>query len=54
MTSGVTVLSYLKATSVAHLTAEGLARVRPVIERLGRYEEFPAHVLAVEARGGPA
>ena len=54
VTSGVTVLSYLKATSVAHLTAEGLARVRPVIERLGRYEEFPAHVLAVEARGGPA
>ena len=54
VTSGVTVLSYLKATSVAHLTAEGLARVRPVIERLGRYEEFPAHVLAVEARGGTA
>jgi histidinol dehydrogenase len=52
VTSGVTVLSYLKATSVAHLSAEGLARVRPVIERLGRYEDFPAHVLAVEARGG--
>jgi histidinol dehydrogenase len=52
VTSGVTVLSYLKATSVAHLSAEGLQRVRPVIERLGRYEDFPAHVLAVEARGG--
>jgi len=26
--------------------------VRPVIERLGRYEDFPAHVLAVEARKG--
>jgi histidinol dehydrogenase len=53
VTSGVTVLSYLKATSVAHLSAEGLARVRPVVERLGRYEDFPAHVLAVQARGGP-
>ncbi len=49
--SGVTVLSFLKATSVAHLDARGLAAVRPVIERLGRYEEFPAHVLAVTARG---
>lgn len=52
VTSGVTVLSYLKATSVAHLNAAALERVRPVIERLGRYEGFPAHVLAVEARGG--
>ncbi len=50
--SGVTVLSYLKATSVAHLDARGLATVRPVVERLGRYEDFPAHVLAVTARGG--
>ncbi len=49
--SGVTVLSFLKATSVAALDEEGLAALRPVIERLGRYEEFPAHVLAVTARG---
>jgi histidinol dehydrogenase len=49
--SGITVLSYLKATSIAHLDPEGLASVRPVIERLGSYEEFPAHVLAVTARG---
>jgi histidinol dehydrogenase len=49
--SGVSVLSFLKATSVAHLDSHGLATVRPVIERLGRYEEFPAHVLAVTARG---
>jgi histidinol dehydrogenase len=50
--SGITVWSYLKATSVAHLSSEGLAAVRPVIERLGHYEGFPAHVLAVTARGG--
>ena len=49
--SGVTVLSYLKATSIASLDARGLAAVRPVVERLGRYEDFPAHVLAVTARG---
>jgi histidinol dehydrogenase len=49
--SGVTVMSYLKATSVASLDARGLAAVRPVVERLGRYEDFPAHVLAVTARG---
>lgn len=49
--SGVTVMSYLKATSVAALDARGLAAVRPVVERLGRYEDFPAHVLAVTARG---
>ena len=52
--SGVSVLSFLKATSVAHLDSRGLAAVRPVIERLGRYEEFPAHVLAVTARGDRA
>jgi histidinol dehydrogenase len=51
VTSGVTVWSYLKATSVASLDPRGLAAVRPVIERLGRYEDFPAHVLAVTARG---
>ena len=53
VTSGVTVLSYLKATSVAHLDAGALDRVRSVIERLGQYEEFPAHVLAVRARREP-
>jgi len=48
--SGITVLSFLKATSVASLDARGLAAVRPVIEALGRYEGFPAHVMAVTAR----
>jgi histidinol dehydrogenase len=33
------------------LDERGLAAVRPVVERLGRYEDFPAHVLAVTARG---
>lgn len=48
--SGISVLSFLKTTSVASLDARGLATVRPVIEALGNYEGFPAHVMAVTAR----
>ncbi|MCS7234746.1 MAG: histidinol dehydrogenase [Armatimonadetes bacterium] len=48
--SGVTVLSYLKVTSVAELDTEGLEKVRPVVEHLGNYEGFPAHVMAVRDR----
>jgi histidinol dehydrogenase len=48
--SGVTVLSYLKVTSVAELDPEGLEKVRPVVEHLGSYEGFPAHVMAVRDR----
>ncbi len=50
--SGVTVLSFLKATSVAALTAEGLRTVAPVAAALGRYEGFPAHVQAITEREG--
>jgi histidinol dehydrogenase len=52
--SGVTVLSYLKATSVAELDREGLEKLRPVVEHLGTYEGFPAHVMAVRDRPGGA
>jgi len=48
--SGITVLSFLKASSVAMLDEQGLAKVRPVVEQLGTYEGFPAHVLAVTGR----
>ncbi|MGH2375308.1 MAG: histidinol dehydrogenase [bacterium] len=50
--SGVTVLSFLKATSIAALTAEGLRAVAPVAIALGRYEGFPAHVQAITEREG--
>ncbi len=50
VSSGITVLSFLKASSVASLDAEGLRAVRPVVEQLGAYEGFPAHVMAVTAR----
>lgn len=48
--SGITVLSFLKGSSIASLDEQGLAKVRPVIEQLGTYEGFPAHVMAVTAR----
>lgn len=48
--SGVTVLSFLKYSSVAELDSIGLAKVRPVVEQLGTYEGFPAHVMAVVDR----
>jgi histidinol dehydrogenase len=52
--SGVSVLSFLKATSVAGLTAEGLRALAPVAAQLGRYEDFPAHVLAITEREADA
>ncbi len=48
--SGVTVLSFLKTSSIAQLDATGLAKVRPIVEQLGTYEGFPAHVMAVVDR----
>jgi histidinol dehydrogenase len=48
--SGVTVLSFLKATSTAELSAAGLAAVAPAAVRLGEHEGFPAHVAALTER----
>lgn len=48
--SGVTVLSYLKVTCLAELDPEGLEKVKPVVEQLGTYEGFPAHVMATRDR----
>ncbi|MDQ7842191.1 MAG: histidinol dehydrogenase [Armatimonadota bacterium] len=50
VSSGITVLSFLKTSSVAALDERGLAAVRPVVEALGAYEGFPAHVMAVTDR----
>ncbi|MBI3998615.1 MAG: histidinol dehydrogenase [Armatimonadetes bacterium] len=52
--SGITVLSYLKTTSIASLTPDGLRVVAPVVTALGRYEGFPAHVQAITEREGDA
>jgi histidinol dehydrogenase len=48
--SGVTVLSFLKTTSIAALSPEGLRAVAPVVEQMGRHEGFPAHVQAITER----
>lgn len=48
--SGITVLSFLKASSIARLDARALDAVRPVVQALGTYEGFPAHVMAVRER----
>lgn len=48
--SGITVLSFLKTTSVAALEPEGLRAVAPAAVRLGRHEGFPAHVQAITER----
>jgi histidinol dehydrogenase len=48
--SGVTVLSFMKAISVASLSEEGLRTVSTVAVSLGRHEGFPAHVMAITER----
>ncbi|MDQ7849806.1 MAG: histidinol dehydrogenase [Armatimonadota bacterium] len=47
---GITVLSFLKVTSTGRLDPAALAAVLPVVETLGTYETFPAHVRAVRDR----
>jgi histidinol dehydrogenase len=48
--SGITVLSFLKCSSLAALDRIGLSKVRPLVEQLGTYEGFTAHVMAVVER----
>ena len=48
--SGVTALSFLKSSSLARLDGTGLAKIRSVVQKLGTYEGFPAHVMAVVER----
>lgn len=47
---GITVLSFLKITSTGRLDPAALAAAHPVVEALGTYETFPAHVRAVRER----
>jgi len=47
---GITVLSFLKITSTGRLDPAALPTALPVVEALGTYETFPAHVLAVRER----
>jgi histidinol dehydrogenase len=51
VSSGVTVRTFLTTSSLAELTAAGLARVGPPARVIAEYERFPAHVQAIAGRG---
>lgn len=44
------VWAFLKRTSISYASAEGLAALRPAVERLALYEGFDGHALALTAR----
>jgi histidinol dehydrogenase len=48
------VRDFQKASSVVHVTREGLARLSGPVASLAGYEGFVAHRLAVTHRGGKA
>jgi histidinol dehydrogenase len=50
ITSGITVLDYLRTVSVLDSSSDGLAKVRENIKTLSNAEGFPNHSLAVEGR----
>jgi histidinol dehydrogenase len=51
VSSGVTARTFLATSSLAQLSADGLAAVGPPARVIAEYERFPAHAQALEARG---
>jgi histidinol dehydrogenase len=51
-TGGLSVLRFLKVTTVQEVTRRGLARIGPVVERLAAVEGLEAHRLSVAVRRG--
>jgi len=51
VSSGVTVRTFLATSSLAELSAEGLAAVGPSARLIADYERFPAHAGALRERG---
>ena len=51
VSSGVTARTFLATSSLAELSAEGLAAVGPAARLIAEYERFPAHAQAVKERG---
>jgi histidinol dehydrogenase len=51
LSSAVTVHTFLKRSTVARLSPEALARLRPGVRALATHEGFPAHVAALDAPG---
>jgi histidinol dehydrogenase len=48
--SGLSALDFLKRTTMAQMTPEGLRAIGPAAERLARSESLEAHGLSVRAR----
>ncbi|PZR00334.1 MAG: histidinol dehydrogenase [Cereibacter sphaeroides] len=48
--SGLSVMDFLKRTTLAHMTPEALAAIGPAAERLAQSESLEAHGLSVRAR----
>ncbi|MBY8974756.1 histidinol dehydrogenase [Rhodobacteraceae bacterium NNCM2] len=48
--SGLSVLDFMKRTTLAQVTARGMAAIGPAAETLARSESLEAHALAVSAR----
>jgi histidinol dehydrogenase len=51
VSSGVTARTFLVTSSLAQLSAEGLAAVGPGARAIAEYEQFPAHAQALAGRG---
>jgi histidinol dehydrogenase len=51
LSSAVTVHTFLKRSTVARLSPDALARLRPGVRALAMHEGFPAHVAALDATG---
>ena len=48
--SGLSVLDFMKRTTVARMTPAALAAIGPAAERLARAESLEAHGLSIRAR----
>jgi histidinol dehydrogenase len=51
VSSGVTARTFLATSSIAQLSAAGLAAVGPGARTIAEYEQFPAHARALAGRG---
>jgi histidinol dehydrogenase len=48
--SGLTARSFMKSTSIAQLSEEGLRSMAGAVSTLAAHEEFPAHAASLDAR----
>jgi histidinol dehydrogenase len=53
VSSGLTARAFMKSTSIARLSEDGLRAMSDAIVTLARHEGFPAHAASLEARLGP-